>query len=352
MKIFKPAQKILCLQKGFVSPVLILIFVGVFLALLGGGYWYFSRYSQAVTEKAETKKELKVVSFGQGVPYLAISYLAHIIDKYEIDKKHGYDIKYVYNNNPGIIHTMFTKGEIDVSYVPPLTFAQYIQNGMDLKMIGPYTPAFVYYLANPNKDYNNLLDLKGRRFGTASKTTSSYSLTVLLMKSMGLELEKDYKIVFADFPNLNKFLLNGDIDFYTALEDPSTFKLIIDKKAKVVGTMEDLWREKHNRSLPFLVGTAKSEYLAKNPDVPKAMQLIYNDGVKYINENPDLWEKERSYFDKSTDEEFEMIKENYTKFIPTSVWGEKEVNDTKFLFEQAIKDGVIKEFNYQDRFIY
>lgn len=156
---------------------------------------------------------------------------------------------------------MFTRDEIDVSYVPPLTFAQYVNTGMDVKVTGPYSSAFVYYLSRPDESYKSIADLKGRRFGIPSKTTSSYSLTQLIMLSKGLNLEKDYKIVFADFPNLNKFLLNGDVDFYTALIEPSTFKIITENKAKVIGVMEDMWVEKYNRSLPFIVGSAKTEYL-------------------------------------------------------------------------------------------
>lgn len=85
----------------------------------------------------------KTITFGAAQKLSPDGFLAQIIKIYGIDKKHGLDINFQYNE-PGLTMTKLLNRELDVAILAPVSAAQANLQGKKIRIFG--LPALECYL--------------------------------------------------------------------------------------------------------------------------------------------------------------------------------------------------------------
>lgn len=334
-------------NKGFgLLPIIVVI--ALVLAVAGGAFFLTRTKNVPLPSKSPETQKLTTVKVGNGPQTAPDSFLSYVTRKYGFDKKHGIELVYETNIDPGEVQRKFQAGEYNMTWGPTLTAAKYITDGKDVVIVGPKLDAFMVYLTRPDAKYTTIPSLKGTKFGVVSKITSSYQLSKLQFKYMGLDLEKDFRVVFADFPNLNKFLLNGEIDFYPNTLD-AALKLIASKQVKEVAALNDLYKETNQgRGLPFILFYTNKSWMDANPGVAQKMTQAYLEGINYIKTHPEIYETEKEYLKISTDEEMSLFKTRYNDILMSVAWDQQSIDNVNYLIQQATENQMLPKHDFSN----
>ena len=287
---------------------------------------------------------LPQVKIGAGEPLAPNGFLAHVVEKYKFDERNGVDLEFVFTD-PIENQRLFREKKEDLAWTPLLTAARYVVDGvLDARIIGPLENAFIVYAVKADSPFQSFEDLRSAKFGSLPKTAASFDLTVLQMRKMGLDPEQDFKVTFSNYPELKQFLLEGTVDFI-AVHLGQVWELFKEKKVRHVASLEELWEKATGRKFPFIALTTTQEWLDANPGLDKKVRAALTDAAKYVEQNPGIWEAEKSYLKIEDSAELEEFKKQYAQYVIGTSWAPGDIDNIRYLYKEATLNGLLPEFN-------
>lgn len=193
--------------------------------------------------------------------------------------KEGIEIKWYELEGPATTEALAAKS-IDIATSLNYVSAMITKaNGNDIKVVSSYSkfPEAIGMLAGVDSGIASVTDLKGKKVAL-QKGTMLHEMLIRALDNAGLSID-DIEVVSMPSPDAANALLQKHVDV-AILPDPIMAKVISSQKAKLIITAEDI-------ILGQAVIAARSEFLAKYPEIVKTFLEVHNQNLDWSEKNVD-----------------------------------------------------------------
>lgn len=266
---------------------------------------------------------------------------ALVISQQKLDEKHGLKIEWA-RLSQGPLQKAFALRQFDVSFAEVASdlICQRVR-GDKVTAVYSGIMANVYVVAKKDAPYRDFGDLKGKKVGLYSLTSSSTAALVKIVRERWkLDLRKDFELVVAPPPVLAGLLQKGDIEAMINV-DPLVLRVLESGGYKQLMDLDGEWQKLAGSRLLVTTIAVWDDYAAKNPDVVRRLVRVYREAVDYINRNPQAYISTGFIKDsglKETPEVVKMFEERFTKLY-TATWDQSLINANRAVFDVAIEMG-------------
>ena len=272
---------------------------GTILVVAVLGYWYWN-----TNYRIKPVKLITTNSTGTGL-------LAKVIKSQGIDKKHRFTLESVHYS-PGDLERRLHEHEAEIGDHSLIALADPIQKGQNLKiLLATYHANHLIVVPNESS-VKTLPDIKGKKIAILPKGSAGYVTFVVTMKEQGIDVDSQTNLLFFANPHIVKFLTNGDAHV-AVVSHPAITSTLLTGKYRTLAKMEDLWKEKTNRSEPFVVLVAHEEWLNKNKALASRVRDAYLEAAQLVRNNPGVLTQETEFLNSlgiKTDEAKELMKKS------------------------------------------
>lgn len=290
-----------------------------------------------IAAAAQAQKSVKIgvaTSGGTTLPALVIS-------QHKLDEKHGLKIEWVRLDQAGL-QKAFALRQFDVSFAQVASdLIRQRARGDKVKSVYVGIMANVYMLVKKDAPYRTIADLKGRKVGLYSLTSSSTAALVKVLRDKHkLELRKDFELVVSPPPVLAGLLQKGDLEAMINV-DPLVLRLLESGAYRQVLDADGEWQSLAGSRLLVTTLAAWDDYAQKNADEIRRLVRIYKEAVDIIARDPQVYV--RTGFIKAsglqeTPSVVKLFEERFSKLY-TGKWDQALINSNRAVFETAIEMG-------------
>jgi ABC-type nitrate/sulfonate/bicarbonate transport system substrate-binding protein len=282
---------------------------------------------------------------------------ALVISQQKFDEKEGVKIEWVRQDQSTVAKGLALR-QFDVSFAEPaLDMIRQRARGDKVKSVYSGIMANVYIVTKTDAPYRDFGDLKGKKIGLYSLTSSSTAALVKLVRERWkLELRKDFETVVAPPPVLAGLLQKGDIEAMMNV-DPLVLSVLSSGGSKQIMDLDGEWQALTGSRLLVTTIAAWDDYAQKNPDDLRRLIRAYRDAVDYIGKNPQVYVSTgfiKMSGMKDTPELVKLFEERFSKLY-TGTWDQNLINANNSVFEVAIDMGNLESipadwysFDYAD----
>jgi len=182
------------------------------------------------------------------------------------------------------------KGDVQIAAIPcNLAANLYNKSGGKIKIIGINTLG-VLYILQTGDSIKTVQDLKGKTIYTTGKgTTPEFTLNYLL-KSAGLDPEKDVKIEYKSEATEVASMLATSPNAVAMLPQPYVTTVIMqNQNIKIALDVTEQWEKYAGKNSTVVTGVVavNSDFADKNPEAVQQFIKEYKASVLYVNANVD-----------------------------------------------------------------
>lgn len=182
------------------------------------------------------------------------------------------------------------KGDVQIAAIPcNLAANLYNKSNGKVKIIGINTLG-VLYILQTGDTIHSVQDLKGKTIYTTGKgTTPEYTLNYLL-KSAGLDPEKDVTVEYKSEASEVATMLAQSDNAIAMLPQPYvTTVMMQNQKVKIALDVTEQWEKYAGKDSTVVTGVVavNSDFADKNPEAVKEFVKEYKDSAAYVNANID-----------------------------------------------------------------
>lgn len=224
------------------------------------------------------KKEISFIA-PSGVPTTAISKM--IKENIQVDNK--YNISYSIENTSDTLATAVMKGEPDIAIVPSNLAAQAYNKGLGYKLVGT-TGLGALYLISTEGDIA-LNELSGKEVYNIGSGLTPDIVFKAILKESGIN---DVTLSYVGGPTeLAPAILGGKAKYAVVPEPTLTTILNKNPNIKVIGSLNDLWKEKFNSESGFPQASLIVKESLINEDEDFVNKLIdeVSNSINWVNNN-------------------------------------------------------------------
>lgn len=291
----------------------------------------------AFANAAQAQKPVRIgvaTSGGTTLPALVISQL-------KLDEKHGMKIEWV-RLDQGALQKGFALRQFDVSFAQVASdLIRQRARGDKVKSVYVGIMANVYMLVKKESSYRTIADLKGRKVGLYSLTSSSTAALVKVLRDKHkLELRKDFELVVAPPPVLAGLLQKGDLEAMINV-DPLVLRLLESGAYRQILDADGEWQALAGSRLLVTTIAAWDDYAQKNADEIRRLVRIYKEAVDIIAKDPQIYVSTgfiKASGLQETPAVVKMFEERFSKLY-TGRWDQTLINSNRAVFETAIEMG-------------
>ncbi len=266
---------------------------------------------------------------------------ALVISEQKLDEKNGLKIEWV-RLDQNALQKAFALRQFDVS-IAEVASDLIRQRARGDKVTAVYSGimANVYVVTKKDAPYSNFGDLKGKKVGVYSLTSSSTAALVKMVRDRWkLELRKDFEVVVAPPPVLVGLLQKGDIEAMVNV-DPLVLSTLESGGYKQIMDLDGEWHALTGSRLLVTTIAAWDDFARKNPDQLRSLIRAYQEAVDYIGKNPQAYATTgfiKMSGLKDTPEIIKIFDQRFTKLY-TGKWDQSLINANKSVFDVAIEMG-------------
>lgn len=266
---------------------------------------------------------------------------ALVISQQKLDEKNGVKIEWV-RLDQNALQKAFALRQFDVSFAEVASdLIRQRARGDKVKAVYGGIMANVYVVARKDSPYANFGDLKGKKVGLYSLTSSSTAALVKVIRERWkLDLRKDFEVVVSPPPVLAGLLQKGDIEAMVNV-DPLVLRVLESGGTKQIMDLDEEWQKLAGSRLLVTTIAVWEDYAQKNPDVVRRLVRTYQEAVDYINRNPQAYASTgfiKTSGMKETPEMVKLFQERFTKLY-TAKWDQSLINANRAVFDVAIEMG-------------
>ncbi len=196
------------------------------------------------------------------------------------------DVNYEIFDSPDVLSSKIISGEADIAIIPSNLAANLYNKGIDYKFVGTSVWGVLYMVSSDNK-IKTWKDLKGKEISTIGRGLTPDAILKYLLKSNGLDSNKDVKINYVNStPELAQLFLANKIE--TALISEPVLTNVLGKKkdGKIIFDIQKEWKKVTKLSIPQAVIVVKSSLIKENKKFVDNFISEYEKGIKWLISNP------------------------------------------------------------------
>ncbi len=266
---------------------------------------------------------------------------ALVISQQKLDEKHGVKIEWV-RLDQAALQKAFALRQFEVSFAEVASdLIRQRARGDKVKAVYAGIMANVYIVAKKDSPYQSIADLKGKKVGLYSLTSSSTAALVKVVRDKHrLDLRKDFELVVAPPPVLAGLLQKGDIEAMINV-DPLVLRVLESGNYRQIMDLDAEWQAAAGSRLLVTTIAAWEDYAQKNPDEIRRLIRAYREAVDYIQRNPQAYVS--TGFIKAsglpeTPAVLKLFEERFSKLY-TGRWDAKLIDANRSVFEVAKEMG-------------
>jgi ABC-type nitrate/sulfonate/bicarbonate transport system substrate-binding protein len=297
-------------------------------------------------ENTQMAKSISIATSEGG----AMGFLTNVIKKLKMDEKEGINLELKYfPPAEGEMATLYRK--VEVGFFAPISAERANLEGNNINIFGPVAYNHSSILVPVNSKIKNIKELKGKSFGVFPRVTGAYNTLATIISLKGMNLEKDYRLIFGTAPALIAFLERKDVDAILMYE-PITSKLSATGKVASIGKLKTMWEEITGVSLVNAGLAAHKDWIKLHKEEAKKLISIFRSAIVYLKSHPELFDQEdiKKILDVQTTKEIELIKKNLPEIYATE-WDKKAIDSVKFFIKKNVELGLLKGGQETDTFI-
>ena len=210
-----------------------------------------------------------------------------LYEKLNLQQSSGVSVEWV-TADPGKMQIQLTTGAIDVGVFGAVGLSALVNKGSDIVLFGPALNNHGRWLVRDGSPYRSPKDLVGKIIASTAETSETYQQAQLAANLTGLDLKRDFKIIFGS-PTANLALFErGDVEGIITLE-PTATKLVY-RGAREIARVSDIWNKGTGQTYPpLLVGLAANrKWIGENRTTAKQIVNIFAKINGAIQQNPKL----------------------------------------------------------------
>lgn len=228
--------------------------------------------------------------------------------------------------DPGQMQVQLMAGAIDVGSFGAVGLATSLSKGSDLVLFGPSLNNHGRWIVRADSPYHTPHDLIGKTIATQPKTTETYNQALIAASLAGLDLARQFNIVFGP-PAANVALFErGDVEAVIALEPTAT--RLVGRGARQIARVGDMWQAGTGATEPpFLVGLAATRrWVDGHRETATRLARLFAAMNRRLHDHPDLFVTHSREMGFKPDEEAairllpERLPEAYATRWDASVW--------------------------------
>ena len=266
---------------------------------------------------------------------------ALVISQQKLDEKHGMKIEWV-RLDQNALQKAFALRQFDVSFAEVASdLIRQRARGDKVKSVYSGIMANVYVVTKRDAPYKNFGDLKGKKVGLYSLTSSSTAALVKIVREKWkLELRKDFEIVVSPPPVLAGLLQKGDIEAMVNV-DPLVLRVLQSGGSRQIMDLDQEWQQLTGSRLLVTTIAVWEDWAQKNEEDVRRLIRIYQEAVSMIEKNPQVYASTGFVKMAGLKETPETIKLFDERFSPlyTGKWNQSLINANKPVFEVAVEMG-------------
>jgi ABC-type nitrate/sulfonate/bicarbonate transport system substrate-binding protein len=160
--------------------------------------------------------------------------------------------------------------------------------GHDVVIFAPGLLNHGSWIVKGNSSFRSAQDLKGKRIGTQPETTETYRQARLAASLLGLDLKRDFEVIFGPPTASLALFERGDVDAVITIEPIST--RLIAGGAREIAKVRDQWRQGTNDAHPLFLGGqgTRRDWFDQNRSVASKLAKLYLSANEQIRAHPQI----------------------------------------------------------------
>lgn len=328
-------------QKG--SALLILLVIGAVLGGIGAGYLWL-KSQPAPAPEVQTPETLKISSVN--VPDLDI--LFAIANDKGFAEKYGLTLEIVYSAPAEAERKLATREPgIEIGAFGPIGMAEENAKGNDLREFAPSLYNSFSFLVRKGSPYQTLQDLRGEKIAIRPKVSAAYKALSIAIRLAGMDLDKDFELMFGSIPETIKFFTTGEADA-TMVTPLLSVPLLTTGQYREILDLENEWKKIAGKPMDFVGWAAHKDWIEKNPKKMTNFRKMMFEAIAYVQKNPAAVVREyKDILGLKTDADISLAE----KVLPTVHPPTWDIAANHFIVTKAIEFGLIPNVSHTDFFI-
>jgi NitT/TauT family transport system substrate-binding protein len=271
----------------------------------------------------------------------AMGFLTNVIKILKLDEREGInlDLKY-FPATEGEMATLY--GKVEVGFFAPISAVRANLENFDLNIFAPIAYNHSAILVPVNSKITTVKELTGKKLGVFPRVSGAYNTFATIISLMGMNLEKDFHLIFGVAPTLIAYLERKDVDAILMYE-PLTSKLLATGKVRSIGTLKTMWEDLTGVSLINAGLAAHKKWILTHRDESLKLIKIFRETITYITKHPEIFDREdvKKALDVKTAYEVKLIKKNLPEIYAVE-WNKKAIENINFFIQKNIELGLLK----------
>lgn len=212
-----------------------------------------------------------------------------VIKKYELDKKHGFNLEVVSYSDMKSATAAIQGKSAEMVVFDWLATARLRASGTPVVAIAPFMTYINSVMVPKDSKLNTLADLKGKRVGVAHKTGFDWIIMQAAAEKLNkMDISRDVEVREGAVPLLRGLIEKGDLDA-TQMWNSLAPEMLASGKYRTMVTIRELTQQMGLPSVPFLLFSMREDYAKQNPGNARAFVAAYRDAVDILLKNDDVW---------------------------------------------------------------
>ncbi|HEX9465411.1 MAG TPA: ABC transporter substrate-binding protein [Alphaproteobacteria bacterium] len=223
-------------------------------------------------------------------PFGTNSFPPFVMQKYGLDKKHGFELQLVNGPTTQIRVTVLQAKGAELATIDWIDITRMRSGGVNVVGIAPFLRWGADFIMVPkDSPLQTIGDLKGKRVGTYSRVGMNWVVArAVAQTKYGLDLEKEASVQEAAVPLLAGLIEQGQLDA-TEIFNSVAPSMEATGKFRPLVKVSELVHQLGFPDIPYLMYAASADYAAAHPANLKAFVAAYRDAVQILRTDDAIW---------------------------------------------------------------
>jgi len=225
-------------------------------------------------------------------PYGSQSFIPFVIQKFELDKKYGFELERITFADSKASSAALQTGSAEIAIQDWNGLALMRNAGIDVIGIAPFITYVTTIVVPADSEIEGIPDLRGKKFGIFSHTSTDWIFVdAAASKKYGIKLSKEAELQEGAPTLLRGALEQGQIDA-TLMFSSISPEMVAGGKFKEIFTIRDVTEELGLPLAPYLIITSTERYAKEKPENLKAFVAAYKEVYDILMSDDSVWQEQ------------------------------------------------------------
>lgn len=225
-------------------------------------------------------------------PYGSQSFIPFVIQKYQLDKKYGFELERISFADAKAANAALQSGSAEFAIQDWNGLALMRNAGVDVIGVAPFITYVTTIVVPAASKIAGISDLKDKKFGIFSRTSTDWIFVdAAASKKYGLQLSKQAELQEGAPTLLRGALEQGRIDA-TLMFSSISPEMLAGGKFKQIFTIRDVTEELGLPLAPYLILTTTERYAKAKPQNVRAFVAAYQEVYDILMKDDSVWQEQ------------------------------------------------------------